>query len=81
MDKAIWLSDNMFLLLVKLNATLDEMLRQIQQNYNDNSVESIAITNHDKIRTIRQSVSKIFFEDICALDDISKYRKKEDYQD
>ena len=79
MDKAIWLSDSMFLILTKLNAMLEEMDRQIHQNFKDNSIESLAINNHNKIKTIRQSISKIFYEDICSLDDISKYQNNGDY--
>jgi hypothetical protein len=80
-NKAIWLSDDMFKKVEELNMLVLNMEFELPRPFTNNDVEKIASKNFDRIKEIAESMATIFFEDICSLDDISKFKRKIYYHD
>ena len=74
---AIWLSDEMYLELNKLNTAVVKIIHAANDNRRLEMQRQIAVArNFDEIELITGNLVKIYFKDICNLDNIKKFKNK-----
>jgi len=77
MGQGFWLSDKMFIALRRLNTTLITLIDTCEKG----KATPLKTINSfmDQFKALGEEMSYIYFEDICTLNDIKKFKAKQEY--
>jgi hypothetical protein len=77
MGQGFWLSDKMFIAARELNIILVELIDKCEKSKDTplNTINSFM----DRFKALGKEMSDIYFEDICTLNNIRKFKAKQEY--